>query len=76
MHFAMLELRYALVAFYRAFPNGVRLASKEGFTAAEMEPVSLFLMPPKGKRCLVEEIKTDEGSSVDVNFDTRYSESK
>ena len=53
MHFAQLELRYALASFYRAFPAGVKPAFVEGFTEDDMLQTSYFITPPKGKRCLV-----------------------
>ncbi|KAK5681306.1 hypothetical protein LTS10_007068 [Elasticomyces elasticus] len=53
MHFAQLELRYALAHFYRTFAGGMKPAFVEGFTEEDMLQLSYFLCPPKGKRCLV-----------------------
>ena len=53
MHLAQLELRHSLANFYRAFEFGVEPATVEGFSDEEMQPASHFLMPPRGKRCLV-----------------------
>lgn len=53
MHLAQLELRHSLANFYRAFEAGVMPAAVEGFTEDDMKPQSLFLMPPRGKRCLL-----------------------
>ncbi|KAK5713702.1 hypothetical protein LTR17_017545 [Elasticomyces elasticus] len=53
MHFAQLELRYALAHFYRTFAVGMKPAFVEGFTEEDMLQLSYFLCPPKGKRCLV-----------------------
>ncbi|TKA46336.1 hypothetical protein B0A55_13597, partial [Friedmanniomyces simplex] len=53
MHFAQLELRYALAHFYRTFSGGVKPAFVEGFTEEDMVPMSYFLCPPRGKRCFV-----------------------
>ena len=64
MHFAQLELRHALARFYRTFDVGVRPYYGEGFEHSEMEPASLFLMPPKGKRCLVTPRKTMSGGKA------------
>ncbi|KAK5717688.1 hypothetical protein LTR15_008527 [Elasticomyces elasticus] len=52
MHFAQLELRYALAHFYRTFAGGMKPAFVEGFTEEDMLQLSYFLCPPKGKRCL------------------------
>ncbi|KAK5107264.1 hypothetical protein LTR62_001580 [Meristemomyces frigidus] len=53
MHFAKLELRHALANFYRTFEVGVKPAYVQGFSDWEMEPLSWFLEPPRGNRCLV-----------------------
>ncbi|KAK3637992.1 hypothetical protein LTR56_013392 [Elasticomyces elasticus] len=53
MHFAQLELRYALAHFYRTFAGGMKPAFVEGFEEGDMLQMSYFLCPPKGKRCLV-----------------------
>lgn len=53
MHFAQVEMRRALVDFYRTFPRGVEPAFEEGFSVDEMEQESFFLVRPKGRRCLL-----------------------
>ena len=58
MHLAQLELRHSLANFYRAFEFGVKPAAVEGFSEADMKPLSHFLIPPRGKRCLVTPRKT------------------
>lgn len=57
MHFAQLELRHALANFYRTFEGGVKISHAEGFSEADMVPMSYFLQPPKGKRCLLQRRK-------------------
>ena len=57
MHFAQLELRHAIVNFYRTFASGVRKSHAEGFSDLDMLPISYFLSPPKGTRCLMERRK-------------------
>ncbi|KAK3673572.1 hypothetical protein LTR78_006476 [Recurvomyces mirabilis] len=53
MHFAKVELRHALANFYRTFDVGMKPAFVQGFTEKDMEAVSYFLSPPRGKRCYV-----------------------
>ena len=57
MHLAQLEIRHALANFYRTFTTGTMTSHAEGFQAEEMEQMEFFLMPPKGKRCLIEKRK-------------------
>ena len=52
-HFAQLELRHSLANFYRTFESGVKMSHAERFSEDDMVPMSYFLQPPKGKRCLM-----------------------
>lgn len=53
MHFAQIELRHAIVNFYRTFPRGVTPAFVDNFSAESMEQRIYFLASPAGKRCLL-----------------------
>lgn len=48
-----MELRLATARFFRAFPTA-RVSALEGMCDDDMEQVTYFLAPPKGKRCLIE----------------------
>lgn len=53
LHLARLELRLASARFFRAFPNA-KVSALEGMCDGDMEQITYFLAPPKGKRCLIE----------------------
>ncbi|CAG7922134.1 unnamed protein product [Penicillium olsonii] len=53
IHLARIELRLATALFYRTFPDA-RVSTQEGMSDSDMEMAAVFLMAPKGHRCLIE----------------------
>lgn len=53
LHLAKMELRHAVVAFLKEFPDAKVAYGTEGFSDEDMEQLDFFLVKPKGSRCLI-----------------------
>ncbi|KAK6839182.1 Cytochrome P450 [Apiospora arundinis] len=55
LHLARLEIRLAAARFFHSFPN-VEISNLEGMSDDDMEPQWYFVLTPKGKRCLIQQV--------------------
>ncbi|KAG6001614.1 hypothetical protein E4U43_001282 [Claviceps pusilla] len=53
MHLANIELRLTAARFLLEFPNA-RVSTRQGMSDTDMDMTAIFLLAPRGKRCLIE----------------------